>query len=68
MASARAHMEPALLERRQSMMLAHASSGVTRIRIEEERFGFFLLPALLLLLIEGFLAERKVFRPTVLAS
>lgn len=37
-----------------------------KIRIEEERFVFFLLPALLLLLIEGFLPERKAFRPTVL--
>ena len=37
-----------------------------KIRIEEERFFLFLLPALLLLLIEGFLAERRAFRPTVL--
>jgi Ca-activated chloride channel family protein len=37
-----------------------------KIRIEEERFVFFLLPALLLLLIEGFLPERRRFRPTVL--
>lgn len=37
-----------------------------KIRIEEERFFFFLLPALFFLLIEGFLAERKAFRPTVL--
>jgi Ca-activated chloride channel family protein len=39
-----------------------------KIRIEEERFVFFLLPALLFLLIEGFLAERRAFRPTVLAA
>ena len=37
-----------------------------KIRIEEERFFLFLLPALFFLLIEGFLAERKAFRPTVL--
>ena len=37
-----------------------------KIRIEEERFFLFLVPALLFLLIEGFLAERKAFRPTVL--
>jgi len=37
-----------------------------KIRIEEERFFFFLLPALFFLLLEGFLAERKAFRPTVL--
>jgi Ca-activated chloride channel family protein len=37
-----------------------------KIRIEEERFFLFLLPALLLLLLEGFLAERRSFRPTAL--
>jgi len=37
-----------------------------KIRIEEERFYLFLLPALFFLLIEGFLAERRAFRPTVL--
>lgn len=37
-----------------------------KIRIEEERFFLFLVPAFLFLLIEGFLAERKAFRPTVL--
>ncbi len=37
-----------------------------KIRIEEERFFLFLVPAFLLLLIEGFLAERKAFRPTLL--
>lgn len=39
-----------------------------KIRIEEERFVFFLLPALLLLLIEGFIPERRAFRPTLLAA
>jgi Ca-activated chloride channel family protein len=39
-----------------------------KIRIEEERFFLFLLPAFILLLIEGFLAERRTFRPTVLAA
>jgi len=39
-----------------------------KIRIEEERFVFFLLPALLLLLIEGFLPERRRFRPTLLTA
>ena len=38
-----------------------------KIRIEEERFFLFLLPAFLLLLIEGFLAERRAFRPTAMA-
>ena len=37
-----------------------------KIRIEEERFFLFLVPAFLLLLIEGFLAERRPFRPTAL--
>jgi Ca-activated chloride channel family protein len=37
-----------------------------KIRIEEERFFLFLVPAFLFLLIEGFLAERRAFRPTVL--
>jgi len=39
-----------------------------KIKIEEERFFFFLLPAFFFLLIEGFLAERKAFRPTVLMA
>ncbi len=39
-----------------------------KIRIEEERFVFFLLPAFLFLLLEGFLAERRAFRPTVLVA
>ncbi len=39
-----------------------------KIRIEEERFFFFLLPAFLFLLIEGLLAERKAFRPTLLLA
>ena len=39
-----------------------------KIRIEEERFFLFLLPAFLLLLVEGFLAERRAFRPTVLLA
>ena len=39
-----------------------------KIRIEEERFVFFLLPAFFLLLLEGFLAERRAFRPTVLLA
>ena len=39
-----------------------------KIRIEEERFVFFLLPAFFFLLIEGFLVERTAFRPTVLTA
>lgn len=39
-----------------------------KIRIEEERFFFFLLPALFFLLLEGFLAERRAYRPTVLLA